>query len=84
MCSNNSNTRPTIDWSFTPELQAQYDRVVAQTRRLQDHFGIKPMTLEERAQAYEQTRIENARKQEELKQLQERIGRHRPPPKWKV
>ena len=84
MCGDNSNTGPVIDWSFTPELQAQYDRVVAQTRRLQAEMGIKPMTLEERAAAYQKRQEEEQRRQDELKLLQERMGRMRPPPKWKV
>lgn len=73
-----------IDWKFPPELQAQYDRVVAQTRRLQAEMGIKSMTLEERYQAYLERQAEEQRKQEELKKLQQLVGKHRPPPKWKV
>lgn len=84
MCSNNSNTGPVIDWSFPPELQAQYDRVVAQTRRLQIELGVEPMTLEQRHQAYLKRQAEEQRKQEELKLIQERMGKMRPPPKWKV
>ena len=84
MCSNNSNTRPIIDWSFPPELQAQYDRIVAKTRRLQIELGIEPMTLEQRHQAYLNRQAEEQRKQEELKLIQERMSRMRPLPKWKV
>lgn len=84
MCGDNSDSRPVIDWSLPPEIQAQYDRVLAQTRRLQAEFGIKPMTIEERARAYEQRKAENARKQAEIEILQQRISRSRPPPKWKV
>ena len=77
-----------IDWSFPPDIQAQYDRVLAQNRRLQIELGIKPMTLEERHQAYLARQAEEHRKeelrQEELRILQERIGKHRPLPKWKV
>jgi uncharacterized protein (DUF3084 family) len=80
-----------IDWSFPPELQAQYDRVSAQIRQLQAEFGITPMTLEERAQSYERRKEEINRRQEEMsrrqqaiKELEERISRSRPPPKWKV
>lgn len=77
-----------IDWSFPPDLQAQYDRVLAQTRRLQQELGIKPMTLEERHQAYLAKQAEERRqeelRQEELKKMQERMGKMRPPPKWKV
>jgi peptidoglycan hydrolase CwlO-like protein len=73
-----------IDWSFPPELQAKYDRVLAQTRKLQAEFGIKPMTLEERAQIYEKRKEEINRRQQEIKELEQRISRSRPPPKWKV
>lgn len=66
-----------IDWSFPPDIQAQYDRVLAQTRKLQDELGIKPMTLEERAQSY----IERKHQEEEFKKF---MGQRRPPPKWKV
>ena len=66
-----------IDWSFPPELQAQYDRVLAQTRRLQAELGIKPMTIEERAAAYEKRKREEAA-------LKTTLGVRRPPPKWKV
>ena len=77
-----------IDWSLPPDLQEKYDRVAADTRRLQIALGIKPMTLEERYQEYIKKQAEAQRKeaqrQEELRQLQERIGKMRPPPKWKV
>lgn len=66
-----------IDWSFPPELQAQYDRVVAQTRRLQAEMGIKSRTIAERAADY-------ARKKEELAKTAVLVGKMRPPPKWKV
>ena len=78
---SNSNTR---HWALTPELQEKYDRVVAHTRRLQAELGITPMTLDERIAAYEQRKIEEARKQEELKKLQQITGSRRPPPKWKL
>ncbi len=73
-----------IDWSFPPDLQAKYDRVLAQTRKLQAEFGIKPMTLEERARSYERKRAEIERRQQEVRELEQRISRSRPPPKWKV
>lgn len=73
-----------IDWSFPPDIQAQYDRVLAQTRRLQVELGITPMTLAERAAAYEKKKVEAARKEKELRELEQRISRSRPPPKWKV
>lgn len=71
-------------WALTPELQKKFEEVQAHTRRLQAELGIKPMTLDERAAAYEQRRQEQHRQQEELKKLQEQISKHRPPPKWKV
>ena len=73
-----------IDWSFPPDLQARYETILAQTRRLQAELGIKPRSLEQRAQDYLRQKQEKLRKQEELKQLQEKIGRHRPITKWKV
>ena len=73
-----------IDWSFPPELQAQYDRVVAQTRRLQRDLGVEPKTMEQRYQDYLQRQAEEQRRQEELKKLEQVIGKHRPPPRWKV
>lgn len=73
-----------IDWSFPPELQAQYDRVVAQTRRLQRDLGVEPKTMEQRYQDYLQRQAEEQRRQEELKKLEELIGKHRPAPRWKV
>jgi hypothetical protein len=73
-----------MDWSFPPDLQIQYERVLAQTRRLQAELGITPMTLEERAAAYEKRRMEEQRKQQELAELQQRLIKNRPLPKWKV
>lgn len=73
-----------IDWSFSPEVQALYDKVTAANARLQRELGITPMTLAERAEAYERNKAENMRRQEELRQLQERISKSRPLPKWKV
>lgn len=73
-----------IDWSFPPDLQAQYDRVLAQTRRLQAELGVQPMTIEERAESYRKKKLEQAQKQQELEELQKRIGRTRPMPTWKV
>lgn len=73
-----------IDWSFPPELQAQYDRVVAQTRRLQRDLGVEPKTMEQRYQDYLERQAEEQRRQEEQKKLEELIGKHRPAPRWKV
>lgn len=72
-----------VDWSFPPELQAQYDRVLADVRRLQAEFGITPMTLEERALAYEQRRKQEQQRQIELAKLQAITANRRPIPKWK-
>lgn len=66
-----------ISWDLTPDLQEKYDSVVARTRKLQLELGIKPMTLEERYQAY----LERKHREEELKKI---IGKHRPLPKWKI
>ena len=66
-----------IDWSFPPELQAQYERVVDQTRRIQAELGIKPRTIEERAADYAK------RKQEEA-ELAKFLGKKRPPLRYKV
>ena len=80
-----------IDWSFPPDLQAKYDRVLAQTRKLQAEFGIKPMTLEERYQKYLSRKEEITRRQQEIirreqeiTEFEQRINRSRPVPKWKV
>ncbi len=73
-----------IDWNLTPENQALYERVVAQTRRIQKELGIEPMTLEERARSYERKRAEIERRQQEVRELEQRISRSRPPPKWKI
>jgi hypothetical protein len=72
------------DWSFPPDIQAQYDRVLAQTRKLQAELGITPMTLDERAMAYERRKVTEARRQQELKILEQQLGQRRPPPTWKV
>jgi hypothetical protein len=75
-----------IDWSLPPDIQAQYDRVLEQNRRLQKELGIKPMTIEDRHQAYLKRQADPVEQQrrEELRQIQERVGKMRPPPKWKV
>lgn len=77
-----------IDWSLPPDLQEKYNQVVAKTRELQIELGIRPVTLEERHQVFLEKQAEEHRKeqqrQEELRQIQERIGKMRPPPKWKV
>ncbi len=64
-------------WALTPELQKKYDEVLAETRRLQAEFGITPMTLEERALAYQKRKAEEA-------QMKSTLGARRPPPKWRV
>jgi hypothetical protein len=73
-----------IDWAFPPELQKKYDEVVANNRRLQALLGIKPMTLEERRQAYLKRKAEELQRQEELKKLAQLTVQRRPVPKWKV
>lgn len=73
-----------MNWSLNDENQKKYDQVVADVRRLQQLFGIKPRTLEERHQDYLAKKAEEARKAEELKKAQSLIGTRRPPPKWRV
>lgn len=77
MRGDNSDSRPIIDWSLPPELQAKYDLVVAETRRLQVEMGVKSMTLQERAESYQKRKDEETR-------LKSVLGTRRPPPKWKV
>ena len=77
MCSDNSNPRSIIDWSFTPKIQAQYDCVVEQNRRLQAEFGIESKTIDQRYQDY-------LKKQEETKKHTQMLGQRRPIPKWKL
>ena len=77
MCSDNSDSRPIIDWSLPPDLQAQYDRVLAKNAELQKYFGIQPITLEERAAAYRKRKTDEAA-------FRATLGKRRPPPKWKV
>jgi hypothetical protein len=66
-----------MDWSFNEENQKKYDEVTANIRRLQAEFGIKSRTLEERAADYQQKQAEKA-------QLEQIMGKRRPPPKWKL
>jgi CRP-like cAMP-binding protein len=73
-----------IDWGFPSELEEQYQRVLAQTRRLQQELGITPRTLEERYQDYLKRLEEEQRIKEELNRLQAITGQRRPPVKWKV
>lgn len=71
-------------WSDDPELQKRYQRILAQTRRLQAELGIKPRTIEERYQDYLKRQEEEKRRQEELKKFQSVIGQKRPIPNWRV
>jgi Skp family chaperone for outer membrane proteins len=73
-----------IDWSLPPELQKKYNEVASDIKKLQDELGIKPKTIEERAQYYQQKREEERRQAEELSKLQKITGQRRPPPRWKV
>lgn len=77
MCGDNNNTRTVIDWSLPPKIQAQYDHVLAENKRLQLELGVKSMTIAERAAAYTKRKAEQAA-------LQATLGKRRPPPKWKV
>lgn len=71
-------------WPLNPELQEKFNRVVAQTRRLQAELGITPRTLEQRYQDYLTRKQEEARKSEELAKFNNAVGIRRPPPKWKI
>ena len=73
-----------IDWSFPPDIQAQYDRVLAQTRRLQAELGIEPRTIEQRYDDYRKRKAEEQRRKEELNRMQAIMGQKRPLVKWKV
>lgn len=73
-----------IDWSFPPDIQAQYDRVLAQTRKLQKELGITPMTLEQRAQAYHKRKAQEEQYRKQLEEYQSLIGQKRPLVKWKI
>ena len=73
-----------IDWSFPPDLQEQYNRVLAQTRRLQKELGIEPRTIEQRYQDYLRKQADEKRKQEQLTHIQAQLVIRRLPPKWKV
>lgn len=73
-----------VSWELPPDLQQKFDEVQAHTRRLQIELGVEPKTIEQRHQDYLKRQAEEQRRQEELKKLEQRIGKHRPPPKWKV
>ncbi len=73
-----------MDWSLPSDLQEKYEKILARTKQLQEELGIKPRTIEERALSYEQRKIEEERRQEEIKILQQRINLSRPLPKWKI
>lgn len=73
-----------IDWSLPPDLQKQYDKVLANIRRLQAELGIEPRTLEQRHQDYLKRKAEEQRRAEELARIKALTGTRRPPPKWKV
>lgn len=72
------------DWSFPPDLQERYERIVAETRRLQKELGIEPRTMEQRFRDYLARLAEEQRRLEEQKKFEQLIGKHRPLPKWKV
>lgn len=63
-------------WTLPTELEAQYNRVLEQNRRLQQELGIEPRTIEQRAADY-------LKKKSEPKP-QDIVGKRRPPPKWRV
>lgn len=49
-----------------PEIQDRIDQLYADMKPLMEHFGIKPMTIEERYQRY-------LKKQEDKEKLQQMI-----------
>lgn len=63
---SNNNTR---HWALTPELQDRYDKIVAETRRLQAELGITPRTLEQRHQDYLNRLDVERRQKEELAKI---------------
>lgn len=60
-----------------PEIQARIDKLYAEMKPLQDYFGIKPMTIDERYQKY-------LKKQEQLAELEKLKSKRRPLPRWNV
>ena len=66
-----------IDWTLPADLQEQFERVLAQNKRLQLELGIKSRTLEERAADY-------ARRKQEEAELAKFLGKKRPPLRYKV
>lgn len=66
-----------MDWGFNAENQKKFDEVTANIQKLQAEMGIKHRTMEERAADYQ-------RKQAEKAQLEQIMGKRRPPPKWKL
>ena len=73
-----------IDWSFPPDIQEKYDRVLKQIRYLQKELGVEPRTLEQRYQDYLARLEQEQKRKQEFERLQLNIGSRRPPPKWKV
>lgn len=73
-----------INWSFPKDLQEKYDKILADTRRLQKEFGIEPRTMEQRYQDYLNKKAAEALQQKELENLLQSRMNRRPIPKWKV
>lgn len=73
-----------MDWSFSPEVQAQYDRVTQRIRELQKELGITPLTIEQRHQKYILKKQQEEQKQKELQELNKMLGQRRPKPNWKI
>jgi ATP-dependent exoDNAse (exonuclease V) alpha subunit len=58
---------------FPDELQQRYEKILAQTRKLQKELGIKSRTLEERYQDYLARRAEEEKRLEDQRRLEEEL-----------
>lgn len=59
------------------DVERRIAEIRALMKPLQDEFGIKSMTIAERAQAIQQHK-------QQQQQISAQLGNKRPPPKWKV
>ena len=66
-----------IDWTPTPAVQKRLDKLKLTLARLQQHFDLRALTIDERRELY----LEHKKEEEKLRQM---MGQRRPPPKWKV
>lgn len=56
-------------WSDNPELQLRYNKILAETRRLQVELNVTPMTLEQRYADLLKRQEEQRKIEEELKKI---------------